>query len=84
MSQINPELSTQAIYRRMDSKDLLLTNIAALEKRMEMQHERIAVMRAQKLDPAHAIAILDEMTKGWERLTARLEGQLVRKLSAAE
>jgi hypothetical protein len=67
----------------MDSKESLLQNIAALEKRMETQRERIQAMRAQKLDPVHAIAILDEMTKGYERLVARLEGHPVRKLTMA-
>lgn len=50
---------------------------------MEVQRERIQSMRAQKLDPVHAIAILDEMTKGYERLVARLEGHPVRKLTMA-
>lgn len=58
----------------MDSRETLLNSIATLEERMQKQRERIAQLRTQAIDPAHAVAILDEMTKSFERLMQRLEG----------
>lgn len=40
---------------------------------MVAQRERIATLRAQHCDPSHAIAILDEMTKGFVRLMERAD-----------
>lgn len=57
----------------MDSRENLLNQINILEQRMAAQRERIAMLRADHCDPAHAIAILDAMTRGFERLMERLE-----------
>jgi len=57
----------------MDSRENLLNQINILEQRMAAQRERIKALRAENCDPAHAIAILDVMTRGFERLMERLE-----------
>lgn len=57
----------------MDSRENLLNQINILEGRMAEQRGRIAALRADHCDPAHAIAILDAMTQGFERLMERLE-----------